>query len=329
MNPAFQSKALEAVSEDAKELRAVFAEQMDELAAADKRVIYLDADLANSVGMVGFAGKHPRQFINCGIQEANMIGMAAGLSAAGLIPFVHTFGVFASRRVMDQIFVSAAYAGLNVRIFGSDPGVTAATNGGTHMAFEDIGMLRCVPGATILEPADSVALTGLMRQVKDLWGIHYIRLSRKKTIKIYRDGSDFIIGKAEKLRDGRDVSIFSAGICVAQALKARELLLQKGISAAVYDMFTIKPIDREAVINAAKETGAIVTAENHSIINGLGSAVAEVIAENIPVPMERVGARDRFGEVGDVDYLMKAFELTAADIACRAEKAVARKESSG
>jgi transketolase len=193
------------------------------------------------------------------------------------------------------------------------------------MPFEDIGMMRCVPEVTILEPADSVMLADLMRQVKDLWGVHYLRLSRKKAQKIYRDGSTFTIGKAEKLRGGSDVSIFATGICVAEALKAAQMLADKGTQAAVYNMFTIKPVDREAIIRAAKETGAIVTAENHNIINGLGSAVAEVITENCPVPQERVGVQDRFGEVGDVGYLMKTFGLTAGDIAAKAEKAIARK----
>jgi transketolase len=318
-------KFLDTIVEEEQEMRAVFAEMMDRFAAEDERVVYLDADLANSAGMAGFAKKHPRQFVNCGIQEANMIGAAAGMSATGMIPFVHTFGTFATRRVMDQIFISAAYAGLNIRIFGSDPGVTAALNGGTHMPFEDIGALRCIPEITILEPADSVMLRDIMRQIKDRWGVFYIRLSRKKTQRIYREGSAFTIGKAEKLRDGRDVSIFATGLCIAEAVKARTLLEGRGVSAAVYNVFTIKPIDTEGIVSAVRETGAAVTAENHNILNGLGSAVAEVLGENCPVPLERVGVRDRFGEVGDVPYLMKTMGLTAEDIARSAEKAVARK----
>jgi transketolase len=179
-----------------------------------------------------------------------------------------------------------------------------------------------------MEPTDSVMLEDLMRQTKDLWGVFYMRLSRKKAKKIYRDGSTFTIGKAEKLRDGKDLSIFASGICAAEAIQARTILEEKGISAAVYNMFTIKPIDRDAVLQAAEETGAIVTAENHNIINGLGSAVAEALGEGCPVPLERVGVQDRFGEVGDVSYLMKTFGLRAEDIAGKAERVVERKRNS-
>ena len=296
----------EKITQEAREMRAVFAEVIADMAEKDSRVIYLDCDLMNSIGMAGYWKEHPDRAVNCGIQEANMIGTAAGMSATGLIPFTHTFGTFATRRVMDQIFVSAAYARLNVKIIGSDPGITATLNGGTHMPLEDIGMMRCVPAVTIVEPADSVMLEDILRQAKDTYGVFYIRLSRKISEKIYKDGSTFEIGKAAKLREGKDATIFATGICAAEALRAADMLAAEGIDAAVSNMFTIKPVDAEAIIEAAKTTGAIVTAENHSIINGLGSAVAEVLAENICCPMERIGAKDRFGEVGDMDYLKKA-----------------------
>ncbi len=318
-------KVRQTIMEESKEMRAVFAETMAKMTQDDSRVIYLEADLMNSIGMVGYSKNYPNNTINCGIQEANMIGVASGMSAVGLIPFVHTFGTFASRRVMDQVFLSAAYAKLNVRIIGSDPGVTAALNGGTHMPFEDYGMMRCVPEVTILEPTDSVMLADLVETTKDLYGVFYIRLSRKKAVNIYEDGSKFEIGKAVPLREGHDVTIFATGICVAEALKAADILASEGVSAAVSNMFTIKPIDKDAIIAAAQKTGAIVTAENHNIINGLGSAVAEVLSENIYAPLERVGVNDRFGEVGDVGYLMKTFGLTAEDIADKARKAISRK----
>ncbi|WNX85492.1 transketolase C-terminal domain-containing protein [Agathobaculum sp. NTUH-O15-33] len=314
-----------ALQEEAREMRAVFAEVMEELSQKDKRVVYLDADIINSIGMTDFWKAHPDRTVNCGIQEANMIGMAAGMSATGLIPFAHTFGTFATRRVMDQVFLSAAYAKLNVRIIGSDPGVTAALNGGTHMPFEDMGMMRCIPGVTILEPTDSVMLADLMRQTKDRYGVFYIRLSRKKAEKIYEDGSTFEIGKAVKLRDGNDVMLFATGIAVADALRASDLLAKEKISAGVSNMFTIKPIDEQAVIEAAKFSGAIVTAENHNVINGLGSAVSEVLTGHHCCPLERVGVQDRFGEVGDVAYLKKTLHLTAEDIAEAAKRAIARK----
>ncbi len=313
------------VAPEKAEMRKTFAATMDSLAEEDRRVVYLDCDLMNSIGMTPFKEKRPAQTVNCGIQEANMIGVAAGMSATGLIPFAHTFGTFASRRVMDQVFVSAAYAKLNVRIIGSDPGVTASTNGGTHMPLEDIGMMRCVPDVTIIEPTDSTMLADILTQTKDRYGVFYIRLSRKVADKVFTDGSTFEIGKAAKLRDGKDVTIFATGICVADALKAADILAGSGISAAVSNMFTIKPIDRQAIADAAEQTGAVVTAENHSIIGGLGSAVAEVLTETTCAPLERVGVRDHFGEVGSVEYLKKVFSIGIEDIVAAAKRAVQRK----
>jgi transketolase len=254
-----------------------------------------------------------------------MIGIAAGLSATGKIPFAHTFATFATRRCYDQVFISGAYAKANVRIIGSDPGVTSAYNGGTHMPFEDMGIMRNIPEMTVLEPTDSVMLIDIIKQLAGLYGMFYVRLLRKNAIKIYEEGSTFEIGKAVKLKDGKDVTIIANGIMVAEALKAAYMLEEKKISTRVLDMFTLKPIDKETIITCAKETGAIVTAENHNIINGLGSAVAEVLVENIPTPMERVGVKDLFGEVGPVDYLKERFELTANDIVKKAEKVLKRK----
>ena len=314
------------ITTEEKEMRAVFAEVMDEMAAKDDRVIYFDADLMNSIGMTGFSKKYPERTINCGIQEANMIGTAAGISATGFIPFVHTFGCFATRRILDQIFVSAAYAKLNVRIIGSDPGITAAYNGGTHMPLEDLGLMRAIPEVTVIEPVDTVMLADVLRQTKDMYGVFYIRLSRKKAERLYEEGSTFDLGKAVTLKEGNDVTIMATGIMAAEALRAAEQLKKEGISARVLNIFTLKPIDTDAVIKAAMETGAIVTAENHNMINGLGSAVAEVLAENCPVPMERVGVRDIFGEVGSMEYLKERFRLTAEEITDRAKKAISRKE---
>jgi len=318
-------KMVDVIHPEPQEMRTVFAQAMDEMAARDKRVMYLDCDLMNSIGMAEFAKKYPRQTINCGIQEANMIGVAAGMSATGLIPFAHTFGTFASRRVMDQVFISAAYAKLNVRIIGSDPGVTAAMNGGTHMPLEDIGMMRCVPEVCILEPTDSVMLADLLRQTKDRYGVYYIRLSRKVADPIYADGSKFSIGKAIPVRDGKDVTIFATGICVVDAVRASEILAVEGISAAVSNIFTIKPVDDEAIVRAVAKTGAIVTAENHSILGGLGSSVAEILSQNKGAPLERIGVRDHFGEVGDVEYLKTKFGMQPEDIANAARKAIQRK----
>ncbi|HHX37687.1 MAG TPA: transketolase family protein [Clostridiaceae bacterium] len=321
-------KLVDQIQPEEKEMRATFAAVLEELADADKRVMYLDCDVSNSIGTAGFGKKYPKQFVNCGIQEANMISVASGISATGLIPFTHTFGCFASRRVIDQIYISAAYSQLNVKMFGSDPGVTAAYNGGTHMPIEDVGLLRTIPEVTIIEATDSVMLADLMRQVKDLYGVYYIRISRKIAERIFQEGSQFNIGKAASLVKGSDATIFATGIGVADALRAREVLKEEGYDVAVQNMFTIKPIDREAVIRAAEETGAIVTVENHNIINGLGSAVAEVVVEQCPVPMKRIGVPDRFGEVGSIDYLKGIFGMTESDIVTAVKDVITRKEKS-
>lgn len=254
-----------------------------------------------------------------------MVGMAAGLSAAGMVPFAHSFAPFATRRVMDQIFISCAYGKQNVRIVGSDPGVTAAYNGGTHMPFEDMGCLMSIPKITLIEPSDSVQLEQVVRMLQDAYGVFYIRMLRKNAVGIYEPGSTFELGKAPVLRDGADVCIASSGIMVSEALKAAAVLEEKGISAAVLDCFTWKPLDDAALANYAGKCGAIVTAENHNVVGGLGSAVASSVAKSHPVPVEMVGVQDEFGEVGTVDYLQNRFNLTAAAIVSAAERAIARK----
>ena len=222
-------------------------------------------------------------------------------------------------------FIPAAFAKANIRIIGSDPGITAAMNGATHMPFEDMGSLRDIPGVTIIEPTDSIMLDNVIRQLERANGVYYVRLSRKNAVQIYQPGSTFEIGKAAELRPGTDVTLMATGVCVAEALKAADQLAREGISAAVVNVFTLKPIDRDAVEHYARSTGAIVTAENHSIYNGLGSAVAEVVAETCPVPLERVGVLDRFGQVGTVDYLREIYQLDAKTIYEKARKAIVRK----
>jgi transketolase len=309
------------------EMRKVYIETLTGLGEKNRQVMALEADLMSCVGTKAFGERYPERYINCGIQEANMFGVAAGLSATGKIPFAHTFAPFCTRRACDQIFMSCAYAKLNVKIIGSDPGVTASLNGGTHMPFEDVGIMRTIPGMTVIEPTDTVMLREMITKIAGEYGTHYIRMARRTVTKVYEAGSEFEIGKAVQIRDGSDLTIIAAGFCVAEAIKAAEILAGQGISARVIDMFTIKPIDQETVIKAATETGAIVTAENHNIINGLGSAVAEVLAENRPAPLERVGVQDVFGEVGPVDYLAERFELTAGDIVKKAERVLERKKA--
>lgn len=306
-------------------MRDAFCEAMIEIAEKDENVVLLDADLMGAMGTKPFQKKFPERTVDCGIQEANMIGVACGLGVAGKIPFAHTFGPFATRRACDQIFMSGAYAYNNVKIIGSDPGITAQLNGGTHMPFEDMGIMRGIPTMTVLEPTDINMLKWLIREIAGRYGMHYVRLVRKECVKVYEDDTAFEWGKAVKIRQGSDVTIISSGYCVAESIKAADLLKADGIDAAVVNIYCWKPIDEDAILEAAQKTGAIVTAENHNVINGLGSAVAEVLVKNKPVPMEMIGAQDEFGEVGKLPYLSERFKLNAQYIADAAKKAVKRK----
>ncbi len=307
------------------EMRSAMCATLVELAKENANIVAMDADTLGSSGLKPFKKAFPNRYIDCGIEEANMIGVAAGMSAVGKIPFVHSFGPFVSRRVYDQVFLSCAYAKLNVKIIGSDPGVTAAYNGGTHMPFEDMGILRLVPTITLIEPADEVQLVNLLPQVANMYGTVYIRLKRKNAVTIYEEGSTFEIGKAALLRPGRDVTLIASGIMVAQALKAAAALADAGIDARVVDSFTWKPLDEACVTACAKETGAIVTCENHNIVGGLGGAVSEAVCAAAPVPVERVGIPDIFGEVGTEAWLTDRFRLTPDAIVAAAKKAVSRK----
>ncbi len=307
------------------EMRHAYCDALIDAAVKDSRIVSINCDLSTSMGTVNFEKAFPDRSFNVGLEEANGCGMAAGMSATGLIPFFHSFSVFTSRRIYDQIFISCAYAGLNVKLIGGDAGVSATYNGGTHMPFDDVGILRNIPTITIVEASDAVMMGDLIPKIADSYGVFYLRMSRKKVVQIYEEGSTFTIGKANVLREGKDVSIISSGITVYEALKAADMLASEGISASVVDMFTIKPIDAECIIEQAQKTGAIVTAENHSIINGLGSTVAEVLVENKLVPMERVGVQDEFGEVGKQDYLMERFGLTAKTIYEKTKIAISRK----
>ncbi|MDR2357477.1 MAG: transketolase family protein [Oscillospiraceae bacterium] len=306
-------------------MRDAYCETLRDCAREGLDVVALDADLISSSGMKPFFKEFPDRAVQCGIAEANMIGIAAGLSAVGKIPFAHSFGCFASRRACDQIMISAAYARLNVRIVGSDPGITATYNGGTHMPFEDMGVLRSIPEITLIEPADPVAVRDVVRRLTRVYGVYYIRLARKNVKSIYADGSTFEIGRGALLRQGGDVTVVASGVMVAEALEAADILGAEGVGVSVVDMFTWKPIDDDLIAGCAAATGAIVTAENHNICGGLGAAVAESVVKSRPVPIEMVGVRDRFGQVGTEDYLRKEYGLTARDIVGAVRRAVARK----
>ncbi len=308
------------------EPRKVYCNTLIEMAKEDGRVCVLDADLMGAAGTKPFQAAFPERTFDCGVQEANMIGVAGGLSSRGFIPFAHTFGIFAARRACDQIFLAGAYAKQNIKVVGSDPGITAGLNGGTHMPFEDLGILTTIPGITVVEPCDAVAVGKVTRLAKETYGTWYMRLVRKEAAAVYEeDTDDFEVGKANLLRDGTDVTIIAMGYMVAEALKAADMLEEMGISARVLDMWCLKPLDEAAVIAAAKETGAIVTAENHSIKNGLGGAVASCLALNRPTAVEMVGVQDEFGEVAKTPALAGRFKLTAEEIVAKTQKVLVRK----
>ena len=314
-------------SMDPRLCKAVLGETIPAMAAEDPDLIYLDADLMNCIGTAKWAAANPDRAVNCGIAEANMIGVAAGLASAGFKPIVHTFGPFASRRCYDQLFLSAGYAKNDITVIGTDPGVTATLNGGTHMPFEDVALYRALPGSTIIDVTDPAMLISVLHQCKDRPGVKYIRVGRKSYARVYEDGSELPIGKAVTLREGTDLVIFACGIMVHEALQAAAALEEEGISAAVLDMFTIKPLDAEAVVSWAEKTGAVVVAENHNRFGGLCYAVSEVLAERCPTPAAFVAVEDQFGEVGPQAYLQERFGLTAAHIEEAARSVLKRKET--
>lgn len=305
-------------------LRDTYCDLLIEHAKENKNIVLLDADLSKAGGLKRFMAAFPDRFINVGVAEANMIGIAAGLSAMGWIPFTHTFTPFATRRVCDQVTLSVAYAGLNVKMAGSDPGIAAELNGGTHMSLEDVAIMRNIPGMVIFEPVDSAQLKSVFPQILNYDGGCYIRLFRKNAVKVYEDGTEFTLGKGHVIKSGKDVTIIATGIMVSESVKAADELEKLGVSAELINIHTIKPLDTDLILNSAKKTGAVVAAENHSVVNGLGSAVAEFLSENFPVPVKRIGVRDRFGEVGKTDYLKTIMNMRAEDIVQAAQSVIKR-----
>lgn len=306
-------------------LRETYVDWLIEAAAKDERIVLLEADLSKAAGTPRFKEAYPDRLINVGIAEANMVGVAAGMNAMGKIPFTHTFTAFATRRCCDQVTLSVAYAGLNVKLMGSDPGVTAELNGGTHMSMEDVAIMRNIPGMVIYEPVDSAQLKKMMPQIVAHEGPVYIRLLRRNAIQVFDDNDTFTLGKGTMLKEGSDVTIIASGIMVAEAIRAGETLAAEGINAEIINIHTIKPLDAEMVLASAKKTGAVVTAENGSILNGLGGAVCETLSENCPVPVKRVGVKDHFGEVGLTPFLQEKYGLTDKEIVAAAKAAIAMK----
>ena len=305
---------------ETKEMRAVYCDTLIDLAKTNEKIMVVEADLMRASGTMKFKDVFPERTIDVGVAEANMVGVSAGLSAGGKIPFAATFGCFASRRVFDQFFISANYAKLNVKLVGTDPGISAAFNGGTHMPFEDIGMMKLIPNLIILEPSDPVSLEALLRACANHEGCTYMRLHRKAIAPLYKKEEKFTLGKGNVLKDGTDVTLMALGaILVPEALKAAEILQKDGISAAVIDMHTVKPLDEALVLAYAKKTQGIVTAENHQISGGLGASIASFLAKEHPTKMAMVGIHDEFGQVGTQAWLQNYYKLTAEEIALQAK----------
>ncbi len=291
--------------------------------AENPNIVVLDADLARADGTLALRETYPDRAFDVGVAEQNMASVAAGLSSYGFIPFITTFTAFASRRIADQVAISISYAKQNVKIVGSDPGVAAEYNGGTHMSMEDVGIMRAIPGITVFEPVDEVQLKAAMGQIAAHEGPLYMRLFRKEIAPVFGEDYKFDLFTADLLREGTDVTILATGILVHEALKAAEELAAQGISAEVINVHTIKPLDTDAVLKSVKKTGRCVTAENHSLIGGLKSAVAEYLSEAYPAPMRSVGVPDAFGEVGQLQPLKEKFGLTADGIIQKVKEVMA------
>jgi len=309
--------------------RDAYGEALAELGETNKDVVVLDADLSGSTKTAIFAKKFPERFFNMGIAEQNMMGTAAGLAASGKIPFASTFAIFATGRAWEQVRQSIAYPKLNVKIVATHAGITVGEDGASHQSVEDIAVMRVIPNMTVIVPADGVETKKVINEIVRYRGPVYVRLSRGKSPVVLDDSYSFEIGKGVVLKDGTDVSLIACGVMVYKALQAADILGKEGVSARVINISSIKPIDVDLIIRAARETGCVVTAEEHSIVGGLGGAVAEVLAENCPVPVKRVGIEDKFGTSGDADLLMEVYGLTSENIAKAAREVIKKKVVSG
>ncbi|MDD3350733.1 MAG: transketolase family protein [Eubacteriales bacterium] len=305
--------------------RQAYGEALAAIGAENNNIVVLDADLSGSTMTKLFAKDNPDRFFNVGIAEQNLYGVSAGLAASGKTVFASTFAMFAAGRAFEIIRNSIGYPHLNVKICATHAGVTVGEDGGSHQCIEDLTLMRSIPGMIVLSPSDATSTKALIKQAADIDGPVYVRLGRAAVPVLYGEQDEIKIGKAKLLRNGKSLTLIATGVMVAEALAAAETLAAEGIDARVLDMHTIKPIDEEAIITAAKETGAIITCEEHTVLGGLGGAVAEVIVQKCPVPMAFVGIKDRFGQSGKPAELLKEYGLTAADIAEAARQMVAQK----
>ncbi len=307
--------------------REAYGKALAELANVNENIVVLDADLSKSTKTADFKAVCEERFFNMGIAESNMMGVAAGLSTCGKIPYVSTFAMFAAGRAFEQIRNSICYPKLNVKICATHAGLTVGEDGASHQAIEDLSLMRSIPNMTVICPADAIETAAAIKAISEYNGPCYVRLGRA-AVNIINDKNtyEFKIGKGVTLADGNDVTIVATGIMVDVALEAKEELNKEGINARVINIHTLKPIDKEILVKAAKETGAIVTVEEHNVIGGLGSAVAEVLTEEIPVPVIKVGVQDVFGESGLPDQLLKAYGLTANNVVEKVKKAISLKK---
>lgn len=308
-----------------KDTRSGFGDGILEAARENENIIALTADLAGSLKLNGFMKEFPERFIQCGIAEANMMGIAAGLTIGGKIPYTTTFANFSTGRVYDQIRQSIAYSGKNVKICASHAGLTLGEDGATHQILEDIGMMKMLPGMTVIVPADYNQTKAATKAIAKFEGPVYLRFGRP-VWPIFTKEEDFVIGKAQHLSSGKDVSIFACGHLVWTAIEAGRVLEAKGISVEVINIHTIKPLDNDAVLASIQKTGCAVTAEEHNIIGGLGDSIAQVAATACPVPIEYVGTNDTFGESGKPTELLVKYGLDVPHIVAAAEKAISRKK---
>jgi len=319
--------AKDIVAQNEKETRAGFGDGILEIARENKEVVVLTADLAGSFKLGPLMKEMPERFIEVGIAEANMIGIAAGLTIGGKIPYTTTFAGFSTGRVYDQIRQSVAYSDKNVKICASHAGLTLGEDGATHQILEDIGLMKMLPGMTVVVPCDFNQTKAATKAIADYQGTVYLRFGRPKWPNFTKeDGSDFVIGKAQKLSEGTAISIFACGHLVWKAIEAGKLLEAEGISVEVINLHTIKPLDVDAIVASISKTGCAVTAEEHNVIGGMGDAVAQVAAKHCPVPIEYIGTQDTFGESGTPNQLLAKYGLDTPNIVAAAKKVLGRKK---
>jgi transketolase len=309
-------------------MREAFGKALLELGSINENVVVMDADLGSSTKTTYFAQKFPDRFFQVGIAEQNMVGIAAGLASCGKIPFATTFAVFLTKRAADQVSISVAYSRFNVKLVGSYTGLFNGSTGASHMAVEDMAIMRAIPGIVVIDPADAEEMKQAVKEISEYKGPVYLRETRDEWPDIFNADYKFSIGKSSVVLDGEDVTIIACGVMTSESIKAAEILKKSKINARVVNMSTIKPIDTDMIIECASKTGAIVVAENHNIYGGLGSAVAEVLSENIPTPMLRIGIRDILGESGRNHELLEKYEMSAEYIVGAAKRVINNKKKS-